>query len=315
MSDMGAREICGIVMPISAIDGLSENHWADVLGMISDAATKAGFNANLVSNADDVGVIQKRIIQNLYDNAIVVCDVSGKNPNVMFELGMRLAFNKPTIIVKDDKTSYSFDTSPIEHVSYPRDLRYSQVVDFKQKLADKIMATHARAQSDTNYTSFLGHFGEFTVAKIEKKELPGQEYVLQELNVIRTTLQRIERVSISTDVGTKRLSRFSVYDLKIENPLDGQVISVAISEGTTVNDVLNKVYHMIAPRVDAFTYLQSWVLTHKKSGIRLIIKEISEFVQAAAVFKPGSIWEINILEAAYNVKDMEPSFRAVSDLT
>lgn len=121
MKEPGARDICGVVMPISAIDGLSEAHWADVLGMISEAASKAGFIANLVSNADDVGVIQKRIIQNLYDNAIVVCDVSGKNPNVMFELGMRLAFNKPTIIVKDDKTSYSFDTSPIEHVSYPRE--------------------------------------------------------------------------------------------------------------------------------------------------------------------------------------------------
>jgi hypothetical protein len=35
---------------------------------------------------------------------------------------MRLAFDRPTIIVKDDLTTYSFDTSPIEHLEYPRDL-------------------------------------------------------------------------------------------------------------------------------------------------------------------------------------------------
>jgi hypothetical protein len=64
-------------------------------------------------------VTQKRIVQNIYDNEMVICDVSAKNPNVMFELGMRLAFDKPAIIIKDDKTNYSFDTAPIEHLEYP----------------------------------------------------------------------------------------------------------------------------------------------------------------------------------------------------
>ena len=182
-------------MPISALDGMPEAHWADVLAIIFDAIDKAGFAPNLVSNADDIGIIQKRIIQNLYDNPIVVCDVSGKNPNVMFELGMRLAFDKPTIIVKDDKTSYSFDTAPIEHLLYPRDLRYASIVEFKGKLAEKIKGTDAKASSDPQYTTFLKNFGEFTVAKLDKKEITGQEYILEELKAMRVAIQRIERPS------------------------------------------------------------------------------------------------------------------------
>jgi len=42
---------------------------------------------------------------------MIVCDISGRNPNVMFELGLRLAFDKPAIIIKDEITPYSFDTS------------------------------------------------------------------------------------------------------------------------------------------------------------------------------------------------------------
>ena len=114
------------------------DHWAEVKKILSEAIHDAGYNPNLVSDADDIGIIQKRIIQNIYDNDIVVCDVSGKNPNVMFELGMRLAFDKPAIIVIDDKTDYSFDTSPIEHLSYPRDLRYFDILDFKEQLKKKI---------------------------------------------------------------------------------------------------------------------------------------------------------------------------------
>ena len=152
----------------------------------------AGFEPNLVSNADDVGVIQKRIIQNLYDNEVIVCDVSGKNPNVMFELGIRLAFDKPTIIVKDDKTSYSFDTSAIEHLDYPRDLRFAKIIEFKEKLADKIRATVDRAAKDPNYTTFLKHFGDFTAVKIDKKEVTAQEYVLEEIRGLRAEVRGLQ---------------------------------------------------------------------------------------------------------------------------
>lgn len=192
MAENPQKPVCGVVMPISTIDGCSESHWADVLEIVSEAIEEAGFEANLVSNADDVGIIHKRIIQNLYDNPIVVCDVSGKNPNVMFELGMRLAFDKPTVIIKDEKTTYSFDTSAIEHIEYPRDLRFSRIVDFKVKLTEKIIATHKRATTDPNFTTFLKHFGEFTVAKLDKKEVSGQEFIMEELRSIRSAVRRIE---------------------------------------------------------------------------------------------------------------------------
>jgi hypothetical protein len=158
---------------------------------VKESIEEAGFRANLVSNADDVGVIHKTIIQNLYDNRIVVCDLSGKNPNVMFELGMRLAFDKPTIIIKDEKTTSPFDTAPIEHIEYPRDLRFSRIVDFKVKLTEKIIATDSRAKNDPNFTTFLKHFGEFTVAKLDKKEVSGQEFIIEELRSIRSEVQRM----------------------------------------------------------------------------------------------------------------------------
>lgn len=189
------KMVCGVVMPISSIDGCNESHWADVLEIISESIESAGFESNLVSHADESGVIHKRIIQNLYENPIVVCDVSGKNPNVMFELGMRLAFDKPTIIIKDDITSYSFDMSAIEHLEYPRDLRFSKIIDFKENLSQKIKATYEKSKTDKNYTTFLKHFGEFTVAKIDKKEVSGQEYILEELKNIRFAMRRLERQS------------------------------------------------------------------------------------------------------------------------
>ncbi|PKB15250.1 hypothetical protein [Flavobacterium sp. 5] len=197
--------ICGIVMPISAIDGCTESHWNDVMEIINDCIEEAGFEPNIVSNADDIGVIQKRIIQNLYDNPVVVCDVSGKNPNVMFELGLRLAFDKPTIIIKDDQTSYSFDTSPIEHIEYPRDLRFNKIADFKIKLIDKIIKTHHKSIEDPHYSTFLKHFGEFKVAKIDKKEVSQQEYIMDEIKSLR-------RLILNTSNTNKRIPLQRYYE-------------------------------------------------------------------------------------------------------
>jgi hypothetical protein len=187
------KNICGVVMPISAIDGCTEAHWVEVLEIFSESIENSGFEPNLVSNADDVGIIQKRIIQNLYENPIVVCDVSGKNPNVMFELGMRLAFDRPTIIVKDDQTSYSFDTSPIEHLEYPRDLRFKKIMDFKSKLTDKIMKTYEAASKDASYTTFLKHFGAFKVAKLDTKEVTSTEFIMDELRNLRNAVMRLNK--------------------------------------------------------------------------------------------------------------------------
>ena len=200
------QSVCGIVMPISSIDGCGESHWKDVYGILEEAIIDAKFKANLVSNSDDVGVIQKRIIQNLYENPIVVCDVSGKNPNVMFELGMRLAFDKPTIIVKDDETAYSFDTSSIEHIEYPRDLRFTEIVKFKSKLTVKIKSTFDKSLNDPSYTTFLKHFGEFKVAKIETKEVSGQEMILDEIRNLKHIVANLE---------TRRVMPRATHDISI----------------------------------------------------------------------------------------------------
>lgn len=182
---------CGIVMPISATDGCTETHWADVLAIITEALDVIGFQANLVSNADEVTVIQRTIVQNLYNSPVVVCDVSEKNANVMFELGMRLAFDKPTIIIKDDCTSFSFDTGIVEHIEYPRDLRFRKIVDFKRRLAEKVLATYEKKQTDPSYSTFLRHFGQFKIAKIDEKEVDSQEFILEQLSDIKRSVESL----------------------------------------------------------------------------------------------------------------------------
>lgn len=201
---------CGLIMPISAIDGCSEAHWEEVSAIVKEALIDTPFQVELVSDSNEIGIIQKRIVQNIYDNDVVICDVSAKNPNVMFELGMRLAFDKPAIIIKDDKTNYSFDTSPIEHLEYPRDLHYHSIQSFKLKLRDKIVATY-EASKRPEYTTFLKHFGQFVVAKLDEKRVGTDEYILAELTELKNELRLVAKQNRGREEGLDELFRRNPY--------------------------------------------------------------------------------------------------------
>jgi len=45
---------CGIIMPISPIEDCTSEHWQEVLSILKEAIIDAGFEPNLVSDADDV---------------------------------------------------------------------------------------------------------------------------------------------------------------------------------------------------------------------------------------------------------------------
>jgi len=183
---------CGLIMPISSIDGCTAEHWEEVRLIIRESLAESNFQVELVSDSNEVGIIQNRIVNNIYNSDIVICDVSGKNPNVMFELGMRLAFDRPTVIIKDNKTNYSFDTAPIEHIEYPRDLHYLSVLDFKKTLNKKVLATHS-ASENPKYTTFLKHFGEFKIANVSEKEVSSEQYILTAIDDLRASMSRLER--------------------------------------------------------------------------------------------------------------------------
>jgi len=217
------KDYCGIIMPISAIDGCNEKHWADVKSIISEAIRDAGFTPRIVSTSDDSGIIQQRIVQNIYDDKIIVCDVSGRNPNVMFELGMRLAFDKPTILIMDNNTDYTFDTSIIEHLIYPRSLDYYQTRDFKDNLKNKIIATISKAE-DPNYSTFLKQFGEFKTAKIDKKDVKLEEVILNKLESLSSQIIRMQNNEISVDGLTRDIIMGKIRDYSQKNNIPEHMI-------------------------------------------------------------------------------------------
>lgn len=183
--------VCGYVMPISDTADYRAGHWEDIKSMLDEVTSSIGFKeSRIVSTGLDVSTIHKRIVNNIYNDEIIICDVSSRNPNVMFELGMRIAFDKPVLIIKDNVTQYCFDSGTIEHLEYPKDMRYAEIEKFKLLLKQKLEKTIEAHKKNPDESPILHSFGSFSASKPNIPEMSEAEEFRSELQEIKSLLFR-----------------------------------------------------------------------------------------------------------------------------
>jgi hypothetical protein len=173
-----SNPVCGIIRPIAEWDGRSREHWQSVHDILAEVCLDAGYEAKLVSELVGSSVIHAEIVTNVYNNSLIICDVSGRNPNVMFELGMRIAFQKPVVVVVDDATDFSFDIAPLRHIIYRRDKEYGSILSFKSDLSSAI-------KTAMNTTGYLKQFGDIKVSELGTQTLTVEEIAEHVLDLSR----------------------------------------------------------------------------------------------------------------------------------
>lgn len=126
---------------------------------------------------------------------MVLCDFSGRNPNVMYELGVRHAFNKPVVLIKDRRTEKIFDIQGLRHVEYDESLRIDAVHKDQAKIKASISETATAAPGDLNSIVQL--------AGIIAAEVPVGQTISADTKLILATIdslsRRIEKIEDSPE--------------------------------------------------------------------------------------------------------------------
>jgi hypothetical protein len=98
----------------------------DVYSVIKDAVSDVSKSAGIAIRclrADEIstpGLITDQIIEGIGDADLLIADLTGSNPNVMYELGYAHALNKPVIILNQDVLKSPFDVKAFRQVPYDR---------------------------------------------------------------------------------------------------------------------------------------------------------------------------------------------------
>jgi len=150
-STVESKKTCFIVMPISDVDGYDAGHFKRVYEHIIKPACEA---TGLVPiRADDVAAtnyIAVDILDKILNSDFVICDLSARNPNVMYELGVRHAFDKPVVLIKDARTSRVFDIQGLRTYDYNESLRVDTVARDVAELTKAVRETMAAGTETVN---------------------------------------------------------------------------------------------------------------------------------------------------------------------
>jgi hypothetical protein len=156
------KKTCFIAMPITTHPdeveryGGDADHWNHVMESIHVPAVKAAGFEPIRPVSRGTQMIMGDIIKHLSQADMVLCDLSGLNPNVFFELGVRTSLNLPIALVKDEHLKLPFDTSGLNTHHYDCTLRAwntaKQISEVEQHIS-------ASAASSDGHNPMWKHFG------------------------------------------------------------------------------------------------------------------------------------------------------------
>lgn len=142
---MTARKKAFVLMPFS--NPINTYYVA----VFKPALEAAGYS---VTRADDIFLprpIMLDIQESIMEADLILCEMSGRNPNVFYELGLAHAIGKPVVLISNKESDIPFDLKHVRAILYD-----VARVDWKENLQAGITAFAQKiAASDTKWPSLL----------------------------------------------------------------------------------------------------------------------------------------------------------------
>jgi nucleoside 2-deoxyribosyltransferase len=127
--------------------------------VLKSLITPAGVSANFsveTANRQGSDVIQSTIINDLLEADLVLADLTDHNPNVLFELGLRMAIDKPVVLIKASGTGRIFDVDNMLRVyEYNANLWQSTIEKDFENLTEHIKGAWENRSSEQTYMKIL----------------------------------------------------------------------------------------------------------------------------------------------------------------
>lgn len=187
---------CFIIMPIADSDDRPKGHFQHIYNnIIRPACDKSGYKAVRADEVKQTNLIHLDILKQLIEAPIAICDLSNRNPNVLFELGIRQAFDKPTVLIQEKGTPKIFDIAPLRYLEYCKEMRYHDVLQSQNELSEAIAATAAANGQQGNVNSIVKLLALNSPAQIpdieSNRELLSLDVISAELRQMKSLMDNI----------------------------------------------------------------------------------------------------------------------------
>ncbi len=192
------------------IDGLIES----VIQPVLDKFDLKALASHKISKS---GSINKQIIEHLVNDKLVICNLTGLNPNVMYELAIRHAVMLPSVLIAEQGTKNPFDLFGERTIPFVDDIK--GVSDLMPKLRSAIEETLEDKKPDNPISRVIGFESILKEAAVSGDGLP--KYMVEEMAEMKQMIFDLSRlktlisgeVDLAEFMGQRELETLARLDL------------------------------------------------------------------------------------------------------
>jgi hypothetical protein len=209
---------CFIFLPMTTPAGGSHtyprDHFQKVLNELCVPAVKQiGFKP-IPPDEPGTHKIDEKILAQLREADLVLCDISSLNANVLYELGIRSALNKPFAIIKDELTKNPFDLMTFRHCPYDHKILYKSK-KAKEDLTRKV-AEHLRKTFTMHKSSAKEPVEGAAACGITKIFPSREEAKVEVLSAVKKAGQRLWILGVGLSQGFSLSDNLNTIEEKVE---------------------------------------------------------------------------------------------------
>ncbi|WP_259065260.1 hypothetical protein HDF24_01100 [Mucilaginibacter sp. X4EP1] len=230
-STSGKSELkkCFIITPIGESNSeTNRKAFGLINAVMKPILEKYQYEPIAASDISSPGSINKQILIRLYEDELVIANLTGLNPNVMYELAVRHAVKKIVIIMAEKGTKLPFDLVDQRCIFYEDTLHDVEITRAK---LDEFLSTALTDQAITN--PIYDSIKEDTILKtISGNEDPIQ-YVLARLDKIEKLIFGISQNSTKSQINDTSYgsARFKIF----HKELSGEMLLENIADYLNIN--------------------------------------------------------------------------------